>query len=60
MTELTPAERAEYVRQLENQQTNRNLEQAHYSADEILCTILQRLGYTDIVLAWDEVGKWYV
>jgi hypothetical protein len=34
-------------------------EGAHYSADKILCELLESLGYKETVAAWDEIAKWY-
>ncbi len=34
-------------------------EVTHGEADDILCEVLRALGYTDLVDAFDEVGKWY-
>ena len=38
---------------------NGDIEAAHYNADEVLCVALKRLGYGDIVAAWEKVDKWY-
>lgn len=34
-------------------------EWAHLEADRILCGLLNYLGHSDAVDAWDKVGKWY-
>lgn len=34
-------------------------EAAHSDADDILCVLLESLGYSDVVAAWQEVPKWY-
>ncbi|KFI66075.1 hypothetical protein [Bifidobacterium cuniculi] len=34
-------------------------EEAHITADGILCEMLDRLGYSDVVDAYDGVPKWY-
>jgi hypothetical protein len=31
----------------------------HCDADEILCQLLDSLGYKKTAAAWAEVGKWY-
>lgn len=31
----------------------------HAAADDILCEMMQGLGYTKTVEAWKSVGKWY-
>jgi hypothetical protein len=39
---------------------NTNIEpDDHAAADNLLCELLEALGYTETVTAWDEVGKWY-
>jgi hypothetical protein len=32
---------------------------AHGEADNILCELLTRLGYNDVVTAYEAVDKWY-
>lgn len=34
-------------------------EEDHVKADEILCDMLNALGYKDLTDAWDKIGKWY-
>lgn len=34
-------------------------EVAHSNADEVLCVLLEQLGYEDVVAKWRQVGKWY-
>lgn len=36
-----------------------DIEVAHIEADDVLCVLLNHLGYGDVVLAWSKVGKWY-
>jgi hypothetical protein len=31
----------------------------HGQADAILCEVLDRLGYTELVVEYDKVEKWY-
>jgi hypothetical protein len=31
----------------------------HVEADEVLCALLEGLGYGDVVEAWRLVDKWY-
>lgn len=38
---------------------NYDTECAHINADEIICELLQTLGYKEVVKAYDEVTKWY-
>jgi hypothetical protein len=44
---------------LRDQQQNGDYEGAHSIADDILCEVLDTLGYAEIVNEWDKVGKWY-
>lgn len=34
-------------------------ESAHIRADEVLCRLLTDLGYTDVVVEWNKIKKWY-
>lgn len=34
-------------------------ERAHYKADEILCELLNSLGYQDVVEVYNDIYKWY-
>ena len=34
-------------------------ESPHIEADQILCDALSDLGYTDVVEAYEAIGKWY-
>lgn len=34
-------------------------EEDHGEADEILCNMLNALGYKDLTDAWDDIKKWY-
>ncbi len=38
---------------------NSDKEADHSEADDILCDLLKRLGYGDVVAAWEKVPKWY-
>ena len=37
----------------------RDKEKAHVDADDILCEILVKLGYEDIVEIYNRIEKWY-
>jgi hypothetical protein len=41
------------------QQEGRDTEADHSEADEILCELLNALGYGDVVAEWEKVEKWY-
>lgn len=34
-------------------------ESAHYRADEILCELLNSLGYQDVTEVYNNIHKWY-
>lgn len=51
--------REEAIRQLKLAQASLDTEAAHCSADEVLCELLESLGFSDVVDAWKEVSKWY-
>jgi hypothetical protein len=34
-------------------------EMAHINADDVLCKLLDALGYADVVEAWEKIDKWY-
>lgn len=34
-------------------------ELAHEEADDLLCEILESLGYKEVVKAYDDIEKWY-
>ena len=34
-------------------------EVAHIEADDILCDVLKKLGYEELVDVYEQVGKWY-
>jgi hypothetical protein len=34
-------------------------ELGHIKADEILCDLLKSLGYEDVVVEFNKIGKWY-
>lgn len=50
---------AEFVKRLEALHGSKDKEIAHGYADDILCELLDKLGYADVVKAWVKVPKWY-
>lgn len=34
-------------------------ERAHKVADDLICGLLESLGFADVVAEWDKVEKWY-
>lgn len=49
----------EMVSRLQNEVNNNDKERAHVNADDILCELLERLGYKEVVEKYNEVSKWY-
>ena len=47
------------IEMLKAQQENDDTEVAHANADDILCTLLEELGYADVVAEYRKVSKWY-
>ena len=48
----------DYIKRLSALKTC-DTEVSHRDADLILCEILAKLGYEEVVAAWDELDKWY-
>jgi len=40
-------------------QKNYDPEVAHADADDVLCTLLETLGYGDVVAEYAKVAKWF-
>lgn len=40
-------------------QNSGDIENAHQVADNIICNILMSLGYSDIVIEFNKLEKWY-
>lgn len=36
-----------------------DIENDHYAADAILCEVLEKLGFKELVDVWDGIHKWY-
>lgn len=36
-----------------------DIEVAHYLADEVMCDLLESLGYVEIVEEFNSIHKWY-
>lgn len=47
------------IEMLKLEQQNDDTETAHSNADEILCTLLEELGYAEVVAEYRKVSKWY-
>jgi len=50
---------AEAIEKLKVQAESRDYESAHSEADDILCELLNKLGFGAVVDEWNKVGKWY-
>lgn len=51
--------RYEAITELVRLQSSGDTEVAHSDADEILCTLLEGLGYGDVVKQYHKVDKWF-
>lgn len=47
------------IKELRECEASDNPEEAHGTADDILCQLLTALGYEDVVLEYSMVTKWY-
>ena len=44
---------------LKELQQSDDVELSHYEADQIICNLLNDLGYTDVVKEYNKISKWY-
>lgn len=49
----------EALAELAKCQQNDDTEMAHLYADDVLCTLLDELGYGDVVAEYQKVPKWF-
>ena len=49
----------EMVKRLQVEVDNFDPEGTHGNADDILCELLETLGYKEVVNKYNEVTKWY-
>lgn len=49
----------EIKEKLKELQESDDVELSHYEADQIICNLLNDLGYTDVVKEYDKISKWY-
>lgn len=56
---LTKEELENYLAKLKEYAESDDPEDAHCGADRVLCEIVSKLGYQEIINAWKEVPKWY-
>lgn len=59
MTKKQKEEIAEAISQLKDLQESNDTESAHAEADDILCTVLEVLGHSELVEEYKKVEKWY-
>ena len=48
-----------YVKLMQEQTENDDTENAHCSADDLLCDLLEDLGFKDVVDIYIGIHKWY-
>jgi len=56
---LTKKQERHYLKVLKIQVLNKDQEDAHINADEVLKDILHDMGYWDIVEVYNTIAKWY-
>lgn len=56
---MTEEELQHALNSLRALQGSGDIEINHYVADKILCAVLEKLGYSNIVDEWDKIEKWY-
>lgn len=56
---MNEKEQQEYINRLRELQKEGDIECAHLAADDILCEILEKLGYSNITLQYYKIDKWY-
>lgn len=49
----------EAAKLLQQEAENDDTATAHIRADEILCELLRKLGYKEVVYEYEKVSKWY-
>lgn len=47
------------IKELREQQASGDTEEAHAHADRVLCELLTKLGYADVVDEYSQINKWY-
>ena len=51
--------REDAINQLKDQQDSTDTECAHCEADDIICELLESLGYKDVVEEYNKIDKWF-
>jgi len=52
-------DRQQAIERLKEQQGSGDTENAHINADEVLCQLLEHLGYADVVAEYNKIDMWY-
>jgi hypothetical protein len=58
-TEQGAMTREEAIEKLKECQKNGDTEAAHSEADDVLCQLLNALGYAIVVAEYEKIDKWY-
>lgn len=56
---ITQNDYGKILAKMKDLEHDRDIEMAHIRADELLVEVLNKLGYTELTDAWNNVGKWY-
>ena len=56
---MNEKEQQEYIDRLIELQQENDIERGHSAADGILCAVLEKLGYGNIVKEYAKIDKWY-
>lgn len=56
---MNEKEQQEYIDRLIELQQENDIECGHSAADGILCAVLEKLGYGNIVKEYAKIDKWY-
>ena len=56
---MSEKEQQEYINRLRELQKDGDIECAHSAADNVLCEVLEKLGYGSIVKEYSKIDKWY-
>ena len=59
MLGLERVDAGEYIKLLKECQGTGDTEMDHSNADGIICSLLEELGYKDVVEEYDKVDKWF-
>ena len=57
--QINEADIAKLVTGLKELATFKDIEAAHIQADDMLCWLLEQLGYKEVVDAYEDINKWY-